>query len=112
MGKSDAILEIPATVTERGQTTVPAAMRKMLGLDRSGRVVFRALADGTVTLARAGSPEPDDDPVLGRFLDFLAREMDRPQGLLPVPVALSERAAALTEGIEVDLDQPLPPDDA
>lgn len=75
-------------------------------------MVFRALSDGTVTFVRSESPGPDDDPAFGRFLDSLARDMARPQCILPVPVALAERAAALTEGVEVDLDRPLPPDDA
>jgi hypothetical protein len=32
MRKAAEILEIPATITARGQITVPAAIRKMLGL--------------------------------------------------------------------------------
>ncbi len=34
MAKTAEILEIPATITERGQTTVPAAIRKMLALGK------------------------------------------------------------------------------
>ena len=45
MPKTAEILEIPAAITERGQTTVPAAIRRMLvarqaqprALSRSGR---------------------------------------------------------------------------
>ncbi len=74
-------------------------------------MVFHALIDGTVTLMGSESPGPDDAPAFGRFLDALASDMARPQGILPVPVALAERAAALTEGVEVDLDRPLPLDD-
>ena len=33
MAKTAEILEIPATITARGQTTVPAAIRKMLALE-------------------------------------------------------------------------------
>ena len=47
MAKTAEILEIPATITERGQTTVPAAIRKMLALGKRDKVVFRGLADGT-----------------------------------------------------------------
>ena len=49
MGKF-AVFEIEATVTERGQTTVPAQVRKMLSIRKTGRVVFR----GTLRPARGG----------------------------------------------------------
>ncbi len=35
MAKTAEILEIPATITDRGQTTVPAAIRKMLALGKA-----------------------------------------------------------------------------
>jgi antitoxin PrlF len=115
MGKAAEILEIPATITERGQTTVPAAVRKMLGLDKRGRVVFRGLADGTVVIAKAkeAGAEIDDDPVLGHFLAFLERDMaERPQAIRAVPRSLVERARALVERVEVDLEAALPDDEA
>lgn len=115
MGKAAEILEIPATITERGQTTVPAAVRKMLGLGKRGRVVFRGLADGTVVIAKAneaGAPA-GNDPVLGPFLAFLELDIaERPQAIQAVPRSLIERAAALVEGVDVDLDQVLPDDEA
>ena len=42
-------LEIEATITERGQTTVPAAIRKMLGVQK-GAIVFKGMPDGTVVI--------------------------------------------------------------
>jgi antitoxin PrlF len=41
MAKTTEILEISATVTARGQTSVPAAIRKMLALGKGDQVVFR-----------------------------------------------------------------------
>ena len=115
MGKAAEILEIPATITERGQTTVPAAVRKMLGLGKRGRVVFRGLSDGTVVITKAdeaGLPA-GSDPVLGPFLAFLERDIaERPQTIQAVPRSLVERAAALVEGVEVDLDEALADDEA
>jgi antitoxin PrlF len=113
MGKAAAILEIPATITERGQTTVPAAVRKMLGLGKRGRVVFRGLADGTVVIEKAEGAKPDDDPVLAQFLAFLESDMvEHPQAIHAVPRGLIERASALVEGVDVDLDEALPDDKA
>jgi antitoxin PrlF len=38
-------MEIPATITSKGQITIPASVRKALGLEAGDRVVFR-LEDG------------------------------------------------------------------
>jgi AbrB family looped-hinge helix DNA binding protein len=43
--------EIWASVTERGQVTIPAEVRKALGLKKRDKVVFR-LEDGVVVLKR------------------------------------------------------------
>ena len=75
MAKTAEILEIPATITERGQTTVPAAIRKMLALGKRDQVVFRGLADGTVVIAKKEPQVEDGDPVICKFLEFLARDM-------------------------------------
>lgn len=112
MPKTAEILEIPATITERGQTTVPAAIRKMLALGKRDHVVFRGMADGTVVLAKRTSPEKPD-PVIGKFLAFLARDMaSSPSRVRAVPRNLVTRANSLVEGVDVDLDASLPDDDA
>jgi antitoxin PrlF len=115
MAKAREFLEIPATITERGQTTVPAAIRKMLNLGKGDRVVFKGMADGTVIIARKEEAEKAeaDDPVIGRFLAFLAGDMARtPQRIRPVTRNLVKRAKALVEGVEVDLDAALPDNDS
>ncbi|MCP2223627.1 MULTISPECIES: type II toxin-antitoxin system PrlF family antitoxin [Bradyrhizobium] len=111
MAKTAEILEIPATITDRGQTTVPAAIRKMLALGKRDQVVFRGLADGTVVIAKKQSS--DGDPVIGTFLAFLARDMaGEPARIRPVPKALVARGKGLVKGVKVDLDAALPEDDA
>ncbi|MEO6946706.1 MAG: type II toxin-antitoxin system PrlF family antitoxin, partial [Nitrobacter sp.] len=75
MGKAAEILEISATITDRGQTTVPAAIRKMLALGKRDQVVFRGMADGTVMISKKDARADDGDPVIGKFLEFLARDM-------------------------------------
>ncbi|TGD98279.1 type II toxin-antitoxin system PrlF family antitoxin [Methylobacterium nonmethylotrophicum] len=111
MSKTAEILEIPATITARGQTTVPAAVRRMLGVGKSGRIVFRGLADGTVVIAKADAPV-EEDPALRPFLALLERDlMERPQAVAPVGEDLYQRALALTSGVEVDLDEALSDDE-
>ena len=113
MAKTAEILEIPATITERGQTTVPAAIRRMLALGKRDQVVFRGLADGTVVIAKKQRRASEDDPVIGRFLDFLARDMaHQPAQIRPVPKPLLARGRALVRGVEVDLDARLTDDKA
>jgi antitoxin PrlF len=111
MPKTAEILEIPATITDRGQTTVPAAIRKMLALGKRDQVVFRGLADGTVVIAKKRSS--GGDPVIGTFLAFLARDMaSEPARIRPVPKSLVARGKGLVKGVKVDLDAALPEDDA
>jgi AbrB family looped-hinge helix DNA binding protein len=43
--------EITASVTERGQVTIPAAVRRLLGLKQRDKVVF-AVQDGIVVLKK------------------------------------------------------------
>jgi antitoxin PrlF len=113
MAKTAEILEIPATITDRGQTTVPAAIRKMLALGKRDQVVFRGLADGTVVISKKQGPGNEDDPVIGKFLEFLARDMtSEPARIRPAPRSLVTRGRGLVKGVKVDLDAVLPDDDA
>ena|SRR5258708_3831708 len=112
MPKTAEILEIPATITERGQTTVPAAIRKMLDIGKRGHVVFRGLADGTVVIAKKEEVKSDADPIIGRFLSFLANDMARrPRLIQPVSRDVVDRGKALVKGVKVDLEVALPDDD-
>jgi antitoxin PrlF len=111
MRKAAEILEIPATITAHGQITVPAAIRKMLGLGKSGRVVFKGFADGTVVIAK--KDDVDEDPVIGKFLSFLAQDMTKePRRIRPVRRDMIDRGNALVAGVDVGLDSALSDDDA
>lgn len=53
----------------------------------------------------------EDDPTLRLFLAFLAKEIgENPQRLVPFDEETMKRAAELTRGIEVNLDEALPKD--
>ena len=105
---SRATIEIDATITERGQTTVPAAIRTMLGV-RKGGIVFKGLADGTVVIEPKREVD-ETDPVLDEFLAFLERDIPANAAIKPLDARLLKEIDALTEGVEVDLDEPLPDD--
>lgn len=104
------VLEVEATITKRGQTTVPAAIRKALRVENSGGIVYRLEDSGQVSLVRKETVKAD--PVIGRFLSFLAADMmARPGALRPVTVEWLDHLKDFVKGVEFDLDSPLSEDD-
>lgn len=102
-------LEIEATITERGQTTVPAAIRKMLGV-KKGPIVFKGLPDGTVVI-EAKPEESEEDPVIAKFLEFLERDIkENPQRLQPLTQEMLDEINDLVGDLDIDLDAPLEDD--
>ena len=100
-----ALIEEFSTITAKGQTTIPKAVRQALGVDYGGKIAFRVDEHG-VTLHRADAEH--DDPAIDHFLSFLADDIQRrPEALAALSPALAERLTALTKGIGVDLDAPI-----
>lgn len=103
------ILEIEATITERGQTTVPAAIRKMLGVQK-GAIVFKGMPDGTVVI-EPKPEEPEEDPVIAKFLEFLERDIAKnPQNLVPLTQEMLDEVDELIGDMDIDLDAPIEDD--
>lgn len=104
-----ATLELESTLTDRYQTTVPDAVRRALGLGKRDRIRYIVQSNGSVILQRATQ---SDDPVLGSFLDFLARNIaEHPQHLRAIEPDLAKRMRSLTKGVKVDLEAALDPAD-
>lgn len=102
-----AILEVESTLTDRYQTTVPETVRRALQLGKRDKIHYTIRADGQVVLTRASAPA-DADPVLGKFLDFLARDIsNHPDRLQAIDHSLVQHLQALTEGADIELDMPL-----
>jgi antitoxin PrlF len=99
------LLKEESTITAKGQTTVPKAVRQALGVDYGGRISFVVDAQKRVYLEKAGDAETDD-PIVESFLAFLARDMasHRDRSVLSFPPALRDRITALTEGMTADPD--------
>ncbi|MFZ6047915.1 type II toxin-antitoxin system PrlF family antitoxin [Pseudomonas sp. CR3202] len=103
-------LEVESTLTDRYQTTVPETVRRALRLSKRDKLHYTIRPSGEVVLTRAEAPE--DDPVLGQFLGFLARDIaSHPERLQAVDANLVARIHALVGSVEVDLDAPLSTDD-
>ena len=106
-----ATLEVESTLTDRYQTTVPETVRRALGLSKRDKIHYTIRSNGEVVLTRAEYSE-GDDPVLGEFLGFLARDIaSHPERLQALDASLVRRLRSLVGGIEVDLDDALSADD-
>lgn len=96
-----------ATVTEKGQTTVPKSVRDALGLGHGDRIAFSIDENRRVSIERDEADEAD--PVIESFLDFLAKDMQAnpERQIADIPDALRSRIERLTKGMAVDLDAPI-----
>lgn len=97
-------IEKVATITAKGQTTIPKAVRQALGADYGGKIAYRIDEHG-VSLHRV---EAAEDPALGAFLEFLATDIrTHPERIQSVSSDLRGRIEALTAGLETDLNAPI-----
>jgi len=104
-------LEVESTLTDRYQTTVPETVRRALQLGKRDKIQYTIRPSGEVVLTRV-EPAVEDDPVLGPFLGFLARDIaSHPERLQAVDASFVQRLQSLTSGVEVDLDAVLSADD-
>ncbi len=102
------VVEEFSTITAKGQTTIPKAVRQALGVGYGGRIAFR-VEGHSVTVH--GLPEDDpSDPALAPFLTLLAADIaGRPaSAVLPLTPGLASRMEALTSELDkVDPDAPI-----
>jgi antitoxin PrlF len=97
------LIEERSTLTAKGQTTVPKAVRQALGIRAGDRIAFRVDQGGKVSLTR--DEAPDDRSAVDAFLAFLADDIKRrPEAVAPIPDEAVERMRDLARGVEVDLD--------
>ncbi len=96
------ILEAESTLTARYQTTIPDAVRKILGLRKHDRVVYRVSDSGEVLLAKAGAAGTED-PALASFLALLdARMSQKPSSIVPYTDSDAADDLALVKGVALD----------
>ena len=104
-------VEADSTLTDRYQTTVPETVRRALRLGKRDKIHYTIRPGGEVVLSRVEITE-EDDPVLGRFLGFLSRDIaNHPERLQTVDASFVQRIHSLVGGLEVDLDAALSADD-
>jgi antitoxin PrlF len=107
----NATLDAESTLTDRYQTTVPETVRRVLHLGKRDKIHYNIRPSGEVVLTRSDASEAAD-PVLDRFLSFLAQDMaHHPERLQSLDTGLVQRIQTLVGHIEVDLHAALSADD-
>ena len=97
-----------STLTDRYQTTVPEPVRKALGLSKRDKICYTIQADGGVLISRV----EQDDPIIGKFLNFLAHDIaENPQNIQAISADLLSCVHSLVSEVAIDLDAALADED-
>ena len=97
-----AIHEV-ATITSKGQITLPKAIRQALGVDYGGKVAFD-LRGSQVIVTRADETA-HEDPAIGSFLALLEKDIRTGQHLCALPDSLvQDMLATLTQPVDLDAE--------
>lgn len=102
------VVEKVCTITAKGQTTVPRAIRQALGVGYGGRIAFRV--EGDRVTVHALLEDDASDPALGPFLALLEADIaSRPSNaVLPLTPALAGCMETMIGGLEkVDPEAPI-----
>jgi antitoxin PrlF len=95
-----AIHEV-ATITSKGQITLPKPIRQALGVDYGGKVAFD-LRGSQVIVSRADEAS-HEDPAIASFLALLEKDIRTGQHLCNFPEGLVQAMQAAA-ALPVDLD--------
>lgn len=90
-----------ATLTSKGQVTLPKSIRQVLNVDTGSKLAFE-LRSGEVVVSRAEVQHTD--PAIGAFLDMLTADIQKGRGVRPLPDDLA-KAMARHARKPVDLDE-------
>lgn len=97
-----------ATITSKGQITLPKPIRQALGVDAGGIVAFDF--DGKSIIVTRAEPGEHADPSIAQFLALLERDLARGKNVAALPAGLAKslrqakkRRLDLSEEIEGDV---------
>ncbi len=99
------IIQEVATLTSKGQITLPRTIRQALGVDVGARVAFELHEDGQIVVSRADAEH--DDPAIGALLDLLAADIRAGRHVRAIPDDLAQdmlEHAQREAGPEGDID--------
>ncbi len=98
------IIEETSTITAKGQTTVPKAVRQALGVDYGGKIAYR-IEGGRVTVH---NPQAEHrDPALAAFLGLIEKDIAGGRILRDLPAGTFAVMRRALKNLQVDLDEKL-----
>lgn len=94
-----------ATVTSKGQITLPKFVRQTLGVDTGSKLAF-TLQDGAIVVSRADTARHTDPAITG-FLHMLEQDISHGRQIAALPSELLEAMRAAVsrddaESVEID----------
>ncbi len=92
-----------ATLTSKGQVTLPKFVRQALGVATGGKVAFE-LRGGEIVVTRAETEH--EDPAIGTFLELLEADIRDGKNVGALPEDLAQVMLA-NVGRTNDLDEPI-----
>jgi len=95
-----AIHEI-ATLTSKGQVTLPKSVRQLLGIHTGGKIAFD-VRGGEIVVSRAETTH--EDPAIGAFLSLLEADIRGGRNLTTLPEDLTQTMLA-NANHSVNLDE-------
>lgn len=103
------IIQEVATMTSKGQITLPRTVRQALGVDVGAKVAFALHEDGQIVVSRADTEH--EDPAIGAFLDLLTADIRAGRHVRAIPddlakdmVEHAQREAESEGDIDRDID--------
>ncbi len=103
------IIHEVATMTAKGQITLPKTVRQALGVDVGAKVAFELHEDGQIVVSRADAVH--EDPAIGAFLELLTSDIQAGRHVQAIPDDLARsmleharREAGPDEDIDGDVD--------
>jgi antitoxin PrlF len=92
--------ELESSLTDRYQTTVPARVRKLLGLGKRDKLEWILDESGGIKVRKSQAAEQEHiDPILDQWLDFLEKDMlEHPENLVPLDAKYYEDIVAELSG--------------
>lgn len=90
-----------ATITSKGQITLPKSIRQALGVDYGGRVAF--LLQGSQVVVTRAEVDEHEDPAIASFLALIESDIRLGKNIRPLPDELV-RAMLAAFSHPADLD--------
>jgi antitoxin PrlF len=100
-----SVIHEVATLTSKGQITLPKVVRQVLGVDVGGKVAFD-IRDGQIVVTR--SEDSHEDPAIAAYLTLLARDIEAGRNIRDLPEDLARvmlEHAGYTADLGDDFDE-------